>query len=104
MGDRLWLKQSGGPVVATARAGLVRFLELNNATSIAQLERRYAKRILADASFFADHFEARYASLIHLTHVRPCDAFSIEKKDRLAWVVLRQPLSALPPRSDPPLA
>lgn len=100
-GDVLWLKQSGGPVVAKATAGPVRFFELNTPSDLAELEQRYTRQICADKAFFVDHKEARYASIIKITSVIRLDPFPVDKKDRLAWVVLRKPPPAHPPRSDP---
>lgn len=99
VGDRLWLKVSGGAVVATAVVRAVRFFHPLGPASLTQLRKRYAKCVRADRGFFSRHERARYGTLIHLGHVQAIEPFTIAKSDRRAWVVLPGPLRRRPKKA-----
>ncbi len=91
-GDTLWLKQSGGQVVATARVRRVSFVHPLRAADLARLLKLWGDSLRANQSFFKKHEHARYATLIELGRVRTIEPFDILKSDRHAWVVLAAPL------------
>ena len=88
-GERIHLKASSGPVLGTARAGRVIFKEIRDGADLAQIRRRYGKRICAADDFWQSADRARYCSLIFLEDVRAIrKSFRIRKRDMRAWVVL----------------
>ncbi len=91
VGDLLWLKQSSGPITATATVGRVEYFHPLPEAKLANLRRRYGKPLQADAAFFDSHQQARYATFIRLSRVRRIEPFRLEKNDRHAWVVLSTP-------------
>lgn len=91
VGDLLWLKQSSGPVTATATVGRVEYFHPLAEAKLANLRRRYGKSLQADAAFFDSHQQARYATFIRLSRVRRIEPFRLKKNDRHAWVVLSTP-------------
>ena len=91
-GDRLWLKRSGGPVVAVAQAGWVEAFHPVTPALIRQIEQRYAAAALADADFFRHHQDARFATVLAVEAVQPVEPIRIAKRDQRAWVVLPGPL------------
>lgn len=91
-GDTLWLKRASGPVLGRARAATSESIELDAGTTIRSIERRYARSLHVDASFFDARPDARYVTIIRLDRVRPVPAIRIAKNSRHPWVVLRGPL------------
>ena len=89
-GDRLFLKESAGPVVA--RAAVDRVVECENLTpaKIASLQKRYNKYICASDAYWSLKSECKYASLIWLRDVKPIKPRRIEKHDQRAWVILSE--------------
>jgi len=90
-GDTLWLKVSGGPIVATLRARRVSFVHPGTPDAVDAIAEQYSHSILAAPLFFTRHRSARYGTLIHLSHVRRIRPFRIEKRDRQAWLRLPGP-------------
>lgn len=90
-GDTLWLKASGGPVFATVRARRVSYISPVTPDALDAISDQYGSLILAAPLFFADYRSARYGTIIHLGHVRRLKPFHIQKRDRHAWVRLREP-------------
>ncbi len=92
-GDTLWLKQSGGPVVATATVRRVTFIHPLQEADLANLRTRYADALQAHASFYTERQDARFATLIRLSRVRRIPPFDVQKSNRNGWVVLAGPLA-----------
>ena len=92
VGDTLWLKQSGGPVTATATVARVEYAHPLTIARLTLLRLRYGESIQADSDFFDGWRQARYATIIHLGNVRRIDPFRLKKNDRRAWVPLAGPL------------
>lgn len=90
-GDTLWLKASGGLIVAMLRARRVTYINPVTPDALDAISDRYGSSILAAPLFFTDHRSARYGTIIHLGHVRQLRPFRIRKRDRHAWVRLREP-------------
>ncbi|QOI99488.1 MAG: ASCH domain-containing protein [Phycisphaeraceae bacterium] len=70
-GDRIFLKDSGGPIRGVARAAAVRDLSGLTPASILDLEREFNGRVLGDAEFWRKKAGARYGTLIWLGGVSP---------------------------------
>lgn len=95
-GERLFLKASGGPFMATAIAGKVQSFEDLQAKDLKQLRKRYNKRICGDDAYWQMKQESRFATLIELKQVEPIDVgpkYSVAYMK--AWYVLDDALSPL---------
>jgi ASCH domain len=88
-GDRLLLKRVGGPIVATATAGVVRqFADLNRERALALLA-QFRDQLRLEDDFLPRVQLTRYAVLIWLADVQPlATPRPYAKRDRRGWVVL----------------
>lgn len=90
-GDTLWLKRSGGCVVARAQVVRVTSFHPVSARTLRVIKRRFGSALQAKPCFFEEHTEARFATLMELDAVSRLEPFRIAKCDRRAWVVLSAP-------------
>lgn len=93
-GDTLWLKRSGGPVLAWCKVRRVEFHQPQTARQLVGLLTRHSAALQAKRKFFTSHREVRYLTLVHLGTIRKVRPFSIPKTDRRSWVVLTEPPAA----------
>lgn len=89
-GDMLFLKESCGPVVATATAEAVKYLENLCPMRINKIRQQYNDKILADNQYWLDKAGCRFGILIWLQNVQPTSPVRIDKKDLRGWVVLSE--------------
>jgi ASC-1-like (ASCH) protein len=89
-GDKLFLKASSGPVMATATVASVKQFDNLTARQIAELQRQYNQQIAGDEQYWKDKMNSRFGILIWLKDVRPIAPRFIRKYDWRAWVVLTQ--------------
>jgi ASC-1-like (ASCH) protein len=87
-GDKLFLKASSGPVMATATVASVKYFENLTARQIAELQRQYNKHIAGDEQYWQDKMNSRFGVLLWLKDVHPIAPRFIRKYDWRAWVVL----------------
>jgi ASC-1-like (ASCH) protein len=87
-GDRIFLKASSGPVMATAIVDKVKYYENLTAGQIAQMQKQYNQQILGDEQYWRDKTNSRCGILVWLKDVRPIPHQFIKKFDWHAWVVL----------------
>jgi ASC-1-like (ASCH) protein len=87
-GDKLFLKASSGPVMATATVADVKIFDNLTAPQIAEIKRQYNKKILGDEQYWQDKMNSRFGILCRLKDVRPITPSFIRKADWRAWVVL----------------
>jgi ASC-1-like (ASCH) protein len=87
-GDKLFLKQSSGPVCAAAKVMKVRYYENLTAAKIQELKNKYNKQILGDDDYWQSKSDCRYAVLVWLGKVKVIKPVLIKKLDWRAWVVL----------------
>ena len=96
-GQRLYLKASGGPFMATAVAGGVQSFDGLTPGGIDKLREQHNDRICGDDAFWQAKRDSRFATLIELTEVEPIDIGPPYKKAYMkAWYVLdadRDPLA-----------
>lgn len=97
-GDVIHFKGSGGPFGATATvAGVMTFENLRPA-DVRTLARRYARQVAAPAEYWEERSEAKFATFIWLTDVRPSHTvpagFAPTPGARSAWYVLDQDKAA----------
>ncbi len=91
-GDLVIMKASGGPVTGAFLAGDVIFVSGLNDRKLKEIQRKYGKEICShyDPKFWESRSETKYASLIKVEKLKALNPFRIEKKDRLAWSIIRQ--------------
>lgn len=89
-GDKIFLKQTSGPVCATATVAEVKQFENLTPAKIVQLKNKYNKHILGSDEYWQSKADCRYGVLIWLTDVEPILPVRINKTDWRAWVVLTE--------------
>ena len=93
-GERIFLKVSSGPFMATAIAGEVQSIEILQATDLKRLHKRYNKAICGDDAYWALKKNSRFATLIELNEVEPIEVGPKYKIAYMkAWYVLDEALS-----------
>lgn len=90
VGDRLFLKESSGPVYAVARVSA--FTEFRNLTpaKIARLKAEFNDKILGEDEYWKFKSDSKFAVLVWMKNVRKIKPVRINKKDWRAWVVLSE--------------
>lgn len=88
VGDRLFFKQTGGPVCAVGRVSS--FQEYKNLTpsEIMKLKTIYNHLVFGTDEYWEIKADSRYAVFIWLRDVRKIKPVMIDKKDMRAWAVL----------------
>lgn len=89
-GDKIFLKQSSGPVCAVASAAGVKEFSDLTAEGIQGLKQQYDGQIGADQEFWESRADCKFAVLVWLKDVSPIEPVRIDKKDWRAWVVLTE--------------
>jgi hypothetical protein len=69
-GDRLFLKQAAGAILATAVIHEARFYELDGPSGVLELRERFGDRIGGSDEYWSEKRRARYATLLWLDGVR----------------------------------
>jgi ASC-1-like (ASCH) protein len=87
-GDKLFFKQSSGPVLATATAAAVKSFENLTPAKIAEIKSKYNKYILGSDEYWAGKADSAYCVLIRIESVERIAPVRIDKRDWRAWVVL----------------
>jgi hypothetical protein len=90
VGDRIWLKRAGGPVVGVATVAWVRTLANVTPSQVATLFRDHPG-ICADPAYQLAKQEARFATVIGLGDVRSVAPFRVPGRSRSGWRVLDGP-------------
>ena len=91
VGDRLFLKESCGPVCAVAQAAGVRQFSNLTPSKISELKAKYNHSILGAEDYWCLKSDCKFAVLIRLKNVIKIKPVRINKKDWRAWVVLKHP-------------
>jgi len=93
-GERLFLKASGGPFMATAVAGEVHRFEDMGPADVQRLRKRYDQAIGGDDAYWQMKRDSRFATLVGLKEVEPIDVGPKYKVAYMkAWYVLDDALS-----------
>lgn len=92
-GERIYFKQSSGPVRATAVVTHIESLADLGPRDVRRLAEHTAETVRGRPEFFRERAEARHASIIHFEGVEPCawgPDFSAERaaNPRAAWLLL----------------
>ena len=89
-GDKLFLKQSSGPVCATARVKSVKTFENLTPQKISELKNLYNDEILGPDEYWQLKSDCKFAIFAWLENVKEIPPVNINKKDWRAWVVLTE--------------
>ena len=89
-GDKLFLKQSCGPVCATATVAAVKSFENLTPKRIRELQTRYNDLIVGSGEYWQSRADCSFGFLVWLGDVRAVEPVRIAKKDWRAWVILTE--------------
>jgi ASC-1-like (ASCH) protein len=92
VGDVVLVKKSGGLVCGFFTVKDVEFFSNLNSKSCLEIENNYGEEICTyvDENFWDNRIKSRYASIIMIDKFHHIEPFSIVKKDRLGWSVLKE--------------
>jgi len=95
-GDTIYLKRTGGPIVATATAGLITFMHaMHGVIDIKEVAAKHPG-IRARDDYINTKAESRYGTLIWLENVTKLpEPVAFPKKDRRAWVCMKTSFKSL---------
>ena len=88
--DTIFLKQSSGPVLATAKVSKVKYFEDLTPAKITEIKKQYNKDILGSDEYWQSKLDCKFAVLTWLKDVQPIEPVMINKTDWRAWVVLTE--------------
>ena len=89
-GDKLFLKESSGPVCGMATVASVRNFENLTRVRMAELKQRYNRDIGGDNEYWQAKAGCRFGFLVWLKEVKRIEPVRIDKKDWRAWVLLTE--------------
>lgn len=93
-GERLFIKASGGPFMATAIAGKVHAFADMTPADLKRMRKRYGKQIGGDDAYWELKKDSRFATLVELKEIAPIAAGPKYKVAYMkAWYVLDETLS-----------
>ena len=95
-GDVILFKLSGGPITALAKVDQAQFEEFGPMRSPASLAEAFEMGLGYEPGYVESKADARFASLLWLSHVRQIASVPVAKSGRQAWVTI-QPSSLGPP-------
>lgn len=87
-GDKLFLKDSSGPVRATAVVTEVKIFDNLTGPQIAELKQQYNQVIVGDDLYWREKSNSQFGILVWLKDVKAITPRFIKKADWRAWVVL----------------
>ena len=89
-GDKLFLKESSGPVRAVATAAAVENFQDLTPKRILELKQQYNHLICGSDNYWRSRANCAFGFLVWLEDVRAIEPVRIGKKDWRAWVVLTE--------------
>ncbi len=94
-GERIFLKASSGPFMATALAGNIEQHSNLNPTDIKKLRKRLDKAVCGNDEYWQLKRESRFAVFVSLMQVEPIEVGPVYPKSMRAWHVVEDRLSPL---------
>jgi hypothetical protein len=94
-GERVFIKASGGPFMATAIAGRIEQHDGLEPYDILRLRLRHDKAVCGDDGYWQLKQNSRFAVFVQLTRVEPIDAGPAYPRSMRAWHVVDDSLSPL---------
>jgi len=89
-GDTLFLKESSGPVCATASVATVKNFQNLTPKQIIELKQKYNRQICGSDEYWQSKADCKFGLLVWLEEIQPMEPVRIGKKDWRAWVVLTE--------------
>ena len=89
-GDKLFLKESSGPVCAVATAASVKNFTGLTPERISELKEKYNLLILGSNQYWQGRMDCKFGLLVLLKDTRAIKPVLIGKRDWRAWVVLTE--------------
>ncbi len=89
-GDKLFIKESSGPVCATATVEAVKNHENLTPEKILEIKQRYNHQIGGNDEYWLSKMDCKFGFLVWLKDVKAIEPVRIRKKDWRAWVVLSE--------------
>lgn len=89
-GDKLFLKESSGPVCATASVATVKNFQNLTPKQIIELKQKYNRQICGSDEYWQSKADCKFGLLVWLEEIQPMEPVRIGKKDWRAWVVLTE--------------
>ena len=88
VGERVMLKESGGPIKGQGRVAKVEFFEELTPAQVQAIERKYNGEIQGSTEYWEQHLQSRYGSLIWLKEVKGlAKPYRIRTRGMRAWIV-----------------
>ncbi len=88
-GDRIFIKETGGPIRGEAEVNNVNYYSNLSHSKIFEIVNKYKDQLRIKDDFLNIKLESKYLTLIFLQNVKKVNPYNIKKKDRRAWVVLK---------------
>jgi len=89
-GDKLFLKESSGPVCTVAKAAAVQKFENLTPKKIAGIKEQYNHYIRGSDEYWQSKEDCKFGFLVWLKDIKPIEPVQIRKKDWRGWVVLTE--------------
>lgn len=86
--DKILLKETGGSIKGEAIATEVKYYEDLTPDRIMSIVNIYRKELQIKENFLKQKINSKYLTLIFLGNVRYITPYSINKKDRRAWIII----------------
>ena len=85
-GDIVILKKSGGSLAAVFEAGDVYFKRIERAEDFENIRKDYGASLCLEDEFWEKKKDAKYVSMIRITHLREISSIAIKKANRQSWL------------------
>ena len=89
-GDKLFIKESSGPVRATATVEVVKNYPNLTPEKILEIKQQYNHQIGGNDEYWHSKMDCKFCFLVWLKDVKSIEPKRIHKKDWRAWVVLSE--------------
>lgn len=89
-GDKLFIKESSGPVCATAVVEKIKNYQNLTPEKILEIKQQYNQQIGGNDEYWHSKMDSKFAFLVWLKDVKSIEPMRIRKKDWRAWVVLSE--------------
>ena len=89
-GDKLFLKESSGPVRAVATVAAVKNFENLTPGQIDELKQQYNRYIGGSDEYWRSKADCRFGFLVWLEDIKAIEPVRIHKKDWRGWVILTE--------------
>lgn len=86
-GDKILLKETGGPVRGEAIVKDVKYFENLTQSKIIEIVNLYREELQIQDDFLQQKIDSKYLTLIFLENVIKVSPYHVNKKDRRGWVL-----------------